>query len=148
MTVASSSLPPSAPRLMACSEVPLRIIGPDIMAAPAELPEFSDSVVAIQTARFWDAPLAQIDAKYDQVRQMAYLLRTKNKNHANKDGTMSPQQQREYLQKFEAELITPEEAAMRKRGASNAAYHYLGCAKTFALMGKAYADALMEMNRD
>ena len=39
--------------------------------------------------------------------------------------------------KFEAELISPAEASMRTRGASNAGYHYLGCAKTFALMGKA-----------
>jgi alpha-galactosidase len=28
-----------------------------------------------------------------------------------------------------------------KRGASNAGYHYLGCAKTFALMGEAFAEA-------
>ena len=117
------------------------------MAAPAADPEFRDSVVAVQTSRFWDAPLAAIDAKYGEVRQMGYLLRTKNKNHANKDGTMSPQQQREYLKKFEADLITPEEAALRKRGASNAGYHYLGCAKTFAVMGKAYAEALLELNR-
>jgi len=30
-------------------------------------------------------------------------------------------------------------------GASNAGYHYLGCAKTFALMGKAFADANLAM---
>ncbi|MFM2167744.1 MAG: hypothetical protein RIS79_2115, partial [Verrucomicrobiota bacterium] len=28
-------------------------------------------------------------------------------------------------------------------GASNAGYHYLGCAKTFALMGKAFAETLL-----
>ena len=38
--------------------------------------------------------------------------------------------------------ITPAEAALWKRGASNAGYHYFGCAKTFALMGKAFAEAL------
>ena len=37
------------------------------------------------------------------------------------------------------------EAAKGKRGASNAGYHYLGCAKTFALMGKAFADANLAM---
>ena len=45
----------------------------------------------------------------------------------------------------EAELISPEEAAKWTRGASNAGYHYLGCAKSFALMGKAVADANREM---
>ena len=41
--------------------------------------------------------------------------------------------------------ITPEEADKWKRGASNAGYHYLGCAKTFALMGKAFAEANLQM---
>ena len=54
-------------------------------------------------------------------------------------------EKREYLKKFEAELITPAEAAVWKRGASNAGYHYLGCAKTFALMGKAFAEATLKM---
>ena len=54
-------------------------------------------------------------------------------------------EQKEYLKKFEADLITSEEAAKWKRGASNAGYHYLGCAKTFALMGKAFADANLQM---
>ena len=49
------------------------------------------------------------------------------------------------MKKFEADLITPAEAALWKRGASNAGYHYLGCAKTFALMGKAFAEANLKM---
>ena len=60
---------------------------------------------------------------------------------------MSDAEQKAYLKKFEEELITPEEAAMRKRGASNQGYHYLGCAKTFALMGKAFAEALLPKNK-
>ena len=115
------------------------------MAAPAGDPEFKGTVVAVQTAPFWDDRLGKIDDKVAEVRQMGYLLRTKNKNHANRDGTMTEQEQREYLKKFEADLISPEEVALRQRGASNAGYHYLGCAKTFALMGKAYAEALIKL---
>ena len=48
------------------------------------------------------------------------------------------------MKKYEAKLITPAEAAVWKRGASNAGYHYLG-AKTFALMGKAFAEATLTM---
>ncbi len=62
---------------------------------------------------------------------MAYLLRMKDKNSANKDGMMDEAQQKV--------------ATMWKRGASNAGYHYLGCAKTFALMGKAFAEANLKM---
>ncbi len=117
----------------------------EAMAAPAALPEFRGNVAAVPTAPFWDEPLAAIQEKYEQVRQMGYLLKTKNKNHANKDGTMTEAEQKEYLKKFEAELITPAEIAMRQRGASNAGYHYLGCAKTFAVMGDAFAKAVLQL---
>ena len=83
--------------------------------------------------------------KHDQVRQMGYELKTKNKKYANADGSMTEPQQREFLKEFEAKLISPEEAALWKRGASNAGYHYLGCAKTFALMGKAFAETTLQM---
>ena len=119
----------------------------EAMAAPAALPEFVGNVFAVRTAPFWDEPLAAIQEKYEQVSNMAYQLKNKSKNHANKDGTMSDAEQKAYLKKFEEELITPEEAAMRKRGASNQGYHYLGCAKTFALMGKAFAEALLPKNK-
>jgi alpha-galactosidase len=76
---------------------------------------------------------------------MAHMLKVKNKNGPNKDGSMDATAQKEYLKKYEAELITPEEAAKWTRGASNAGYHYLGCAKTFALMGKSFAEANLEM---
>ena len=56
---------------------------------------------------------------------------------------MSKAQQEKYLKEYEAKLITPAEKALWERGASNAGYHYLGCAKTLALMGKAFAEALI-----
>ena len=48
------------------------------------------------------------------------------------------------MKQFEAKLISPEEAATWKRGASNAGYHYLGCAKTFAMMGKECAESTLQ----
>lgn len=39
--------------------------------------------------------------------------------------------------------LSPDEEALWKRATSNAGYHYYGCAKTFALMGKAFAEALL-----
>ncbi len=117
----------------------------DAMAAPAAYPEFKGNVVAVQTAPFWSDELGAIDAKRNQVRQMSYYLRSKHPKHANKDGKMTKEQQREYVQKYEAEIISPKEKALWERGASNAGYHYLGCAKTFAVMGKAFADAILDL---
>ncbi len=115
------------------------------MAAPASLPEFQGNVTAVETAPFWPVELAAIDEKRAKIKQMAQMLKAKGKNTPNKDGSMDEAAQKEYLKKFEAELISPEEAAMWSRGASNAGYHYMGCAKTFALIGKAFAEANLKM---
>ncbi len=115
------------------------------MTAPSLLPEFKGNVTAVPTAPFWAEELAAIEEKRGKIKAMAATLKNKGKNGPNKDGTMTDEQQKEYLRKYEAEVISPEEAAKWTRGASNAGYHYLGCAKTFALMGKAFADANLEM---
>ncbi len=117
----------------------------EAMAAPASLPEFKGNVLAVRTAPFWDEKLGAIQDKKEKVRQMAYELKNKGKRSANADGRMTEPQQRAYLKDFEAKLISADEAAMLKRGASNAGYHYLGCAKTFALMGEAFAEANLRL---
>jgi alpha-galactosidase len=109
------------------------------------MPEFKGNVVAVQTAPFWADELGDIDAKRAQIGQMRHFLDSNHKDHANADGKMTPEQKGEYLKKFEADLITPAELALWKRGASNAGYHYLGCAKTFALMGKHFAEANLKL---
>ena len=116
----------------------------EAMTAPSLMPEFKGNVFAVPTAPFWSEELAVIDEKRAQVRQMGHFLNSKHKDHANADGHMTDQQKREYLKDYEAKLISPAEEALWKRGASNAGYHYLGCAKTFALMGKAFAEALLQ----
>ena len=115
------------------------------MAAPAAMPEFRGNVTAVETAPFWADELGAIDEKRGQIGQMQYFLDSKHKDHANADGKMSQDQKDEFLMKYEADLIPPAEVALWERGASNAGYHYLGCAKTFALMGKAFADANLKM---
>ncbi len=115
------------------------------MAAPAALPEFAGNVVAVQTAPFWPEELGQIDEKRGKVSQMQWFLDSKHKDHANADGKLSDEKKRELVKQFESGLITPAEDALWKRGASNAGYHYLGCAKTFAQMGDAFAEALLTM---
>lgn len=115
------------------------------MAAPAALPEFRGNVIAVETAPFWSEELGAIADKHEQVRQMGYFLKSKHKDHANADGRMTDRQQRDYLEKYEAQLISPAEATLWTRGASNAGYHYLGCAKTLALIGQEFAVANLSM---
>lgn len=57
-------------------------------------------------------------------------------------GIGSPQ-----LKEFKDKLFPAEEEALYKRGTSNWAFHYMGCAKIFAQMGKAFAEALIGMEK-
>ncbi len=115
------------------------------MAAPASQPEFQGNVIAVQTAPFWSDELGAIDEKRAQVSQMRHFLDSKHRDHPNADGQMTQAQKNDYLKKFEADLISPAEVALWNRGASNAGYHYLGCAKTFALMGRSFAEANLKL---
>jgi alpha-galactosidase len=117
------------------------------MAAPAALPEFRGKVTAVATAPFWPQELAAIADESDRVRNLARQLKNQDKNGPNKDGTMSDAEQQAYVERCRAELITPEEQARFERGASNAGYHYMGCAKTMAQIGVAFADAMLSMER-
>jgi len=78
---------------------------------------------------------------------MRYFLDSKHQDHPNADGHMTEAQKQAYLKTFESTLISPAEVALWKRGASNAGYHDLGCAKTFALMGNAFAEASLEIKK-
>lgn len=120
----------------------------EAMAAPAALPEFKGNVVAVQTAPFLAEELRAIDVKHEQVGLMRHYLDSKHQDYANADGHMTEEQKQEHLLEFEAELISPAEKARWERGASNAGYHYLGCAKTFALMGKAFAQAALHLHKE
>lgn len=118
----------------------------EAMAAPAALAEFKGNVAAVQTAPFWDKKLGEIDENRGKISQMEWMMNVKDKNGPNKDGTMTKEQQTAYLKDYRARLITPADEELWKRGASNAGYHYLGCAKTFALMGRAFANANLELS--
>jgi len=115
------------------------------MSAPAAMPEFKGNVVAVPTAPYWDDDLAVIDKKRQDIRQRAYLLKTKNKNHENADGKMTPDDIKKFLAKYEKELFTEEDYSLETRAKSNAGYHYLGSVKTYSQIGKAFADALLKL---
>ena len=137
------------------------------MAAPTSLPEFEGDVAAVETAPFWDKPLSAIAEKLGKPRglayhlgkgglpgkvaadryPLAYALRKDYWDTDPKDRKMTKEQQQAYVEEYRHKLITPEDEAFWKRGASNAGYHYLGCAKTFAQIGKAFAEAILEMEK-
>jgi len=115
------------------------------MSAPAAMPEFKGNVVAVPTAPYWDDDLAVIDKKRQDIRQKAYLLNKKIKNHENADGKMTPDDIKKFLANYEKELFTEKDYALETRAKSNAGYHYLGSVKTYSLIGKAFAEAILKL---
>lgn len=110
----------------------------DAMAAPALLPEFKENVTAVLTENYWDAELAELKSRGSKVKARSQEL--------NKDKSLTRTQRDEALAKFRSELYTLREAEILK-GSSNAEYHYNGSAKIMALIGKGFADAIVNMNR-
>lgn len=116
----------------------------EAMAAPAAMPEFVGNVLAVRTAPFWDAKLQEIADLREVVGAMQRKLRTKHKDGPNADGSMSAEEQKAFMERFRNETVGAENEAIWRRGASNQAYHYLGCAKTMAQIGEAFARALLD----
>jgi alpha-galactosidase len=115
------------------------------MSAPAAMPEFKGNVMAVDTAPFWDEKLEEIESNLGKVGDMRYLIDSKQKNGPNADGRMTEEQKKEYLEEYRAKIVTPADEAFWNSGASNRGYHYFGSAKTFAQIGKAFAEAVMTM---
>jgi alpha-galactosidase len=115
----------------------------EAMAAPASLPEFKGNVAVVRTAPFWDMRLKEIEDNQGRIKQMAGFLKSKHRDHPNKDGSMNASEQKAYLEKYRRELISEEEEAYAKIARSNGGYHYYGSGKTMAQIGKAFAEALV-----
>ena len=113
------------------------------MAAPASLPEFQGNVVAVPTAPFWDMPLDRISRKREKLKQEKRSVERKVEN-----GKLAANDAAAELARIESELADAGDNALWNRGASNAGYHYFGCAKTMALIGEAFANALLNLQPD
>jgi hypothetical protein len=109
----------------------------EAMAAPALRPEFKGNVTAVLTENYWDEELGELASRWEKVKAKSRKL--------NKEGKLSRKEQAAVLEKYKAELYTPEETKLREGAISNAGYHYLGSAKIMAQIGKGFAEAMGRM---
>ncbi|MEO1529940.1 MAG: sialate O-acetylesterase [Planctomycetota bacterium] len=117
------------------------------MTAPALLPEFKKTVVAVPTAVFWDDQLGALGMKQLKVRQMRANLLKKSKSGPNVDGSMTPAQIQTFMDQFNEEIFTPEDVALKDRASGTGGFvHYYGSAKFHAQAGQAFARGLLELN--
>ena len=109
------------------------------MAAPANLPEFKGNVVNVLTEKYWDSKLGELASRWDKVEARSAAL--------NKDESLTREQRTAALDKYKAELFTPEEMKLKEEGISNGGFHYLGSAKIMAQIGKGFAEAMVGMEK-
>ena len=110
------------------------------MAAPAEMPEFKGNVAAVLTEKYWDSELGELAARSEKVQGLSKKLA--------KEGKLSAAEQKAAVEKCRAELFTPKEQEILEKGKSNQAFHYLGSSKIIAQIGKAFADAMVELRKE
>lgn len=107
------------------------------MAAPAAEPEFKQNVAAVQTEKYWDRELVLLRAREEKLKRELKQLRT--------DGEVSKEEERATLEKMKREEFTERERVTLETGVSNFEFHYLGCAKIMAQIGKGFAEAVLEL---
>lgn len=108
------------------------------MAAPASMPEFKGNVATVLTGDSWDRQLTDLVSRREKVKALERQLK--------KDDSLSRVQRDESVQELSDKLFTAEELQILEVGVSNAEYHYLGSAKILCRIGKAFADALAELD--
>ena len=107
------------------------------MAAPASMPEFKGNVTAVQTGDYWDMELAELRSRNNKIREFSKKL--------DKEGKLKGKEKQAAITKFKASPYTDKELEIMQKGASNAEFHYMGCAKVLGGIGKAFAESMKTM---
>jgi alpha-galactosidase len=109
------------------------------MAIPGNMPEFKGTVSNVMTADFWDPLQDSADKKKWKIKGEIDRMKKKDGKVFTRD------EETAVFEKMMQEACTPEELEAIQ-GISNQAYHYLGSAKILGAIGKAFAEAMIELS--
>ena len=109
------------------------------MAAPAALPEFKGTVVAVRTENYWDRELTEAKAKENAIKEEAKKLA--------KESELKPAGEKAAFDRLRLERLTERERTVLDKGVSNFEFHYLGSAKILGGIGKGMAEAMAELTQ-
>jgi hypothetical protein len=111
----------------------------DAQRKPTTLEEFKGNVVAVETAPFWDDELAALAERRERI------FDTLEQSFREANPTPSEPEKQDARRKALEKEFKPEELKRLNLGVSNGGYHYLGSAKILGPIGKAFAEALVEL---
>ena len=109
----------------------------DAMAAPAKLPEFRDTVVAILAEKYWDPELTSLQSRASAADRQAEQLA--KERHLDAAATRALKAQ------LRSEEFTPRESETLAKGISNFEFHYLGSARILGGIGQGMAEAMAKL---
>lgn len=112
----------------------------DAMAAPAALPEFKDNVTAVLTEKYWDMELDALREREGDIKRELKELQKQVK-----EGELSKEALDAKKEALYSENFTERELKILQEGASNFEFHYLGSAKILGQIGKAFAEANLDL---
>lgn len=109
------------------------------MAAPADLPEFKGNVTAVWTEKYWDMELTKLRTMDREIQKAV--------DAAIKVGGIDQKAKKAEIEKARAKAFDERQREILANGASNAEFHYLGSAKILGQIGKAFAEAVVELGK-
>lgn len=110
--------------------------------APASMPEFKGNVAAVRTEKYWDMELKRIQNKLNKAAEAK--LKAENPKLG---GRALRRAIGKKAKSMKSEVLSPAEQKIIETGTSNAAYHYMGSAYIYGNIGKAFAEAMIEMQK-
>ena len=119
------------------------------MAAPAEMDEFKGNITNVFTHKYWPADLDALKAKMSAAtaeldkKTNEYKMRTKKGEYLKEESAKLAVEKAAKLE----EALTEDDKFLLANGISNQGFHYYGSAKFFGQIGKAFAEALVNMNK-
>lgn len=111
----------------------------DAMSAPANRPEFRGTVVNVLTEIYWDSELTELLSREERVKQKSIDL--------TREQQLDENSARELLEQLRRNEFTERELETLAKAVSNQEYHYLGSAKILCQIGRAFADAMYELQK-
>lgn len=122
----------------------------EAMAAPAEAEEFKGNVANVFTHKYWPAELDDVRAK-EGAAKGEFAARQKEIKERQKGGGEWKEDQAKLDAEMRAKVeqtLTKDELFLLDNGISNQGFHYWGSAKFFGQIGKAFAEALVDLRKN
>lgn len=119
------------------------------MAAPAEMEEFKGTVSNVFTHKYWPVELDEVRARITEATA-EFEAKGRELKARSKKGEDLRKEIAELTAAKNAKIdqtLNDDEKFLIEKGISNQGFHYHGSAKFFAQIGKAFAEAAIEMNK-